>query len=303
MKNELVIGRRAFLRGTTLMLTAGMLGGVSAFTTLSEEKCVSVLKIGLVTDVHYADVAPLRTRFYRQSIAKLREGVERFDALQVDFIMQLGDLIDSDAPVQAAVSALQKIEAEFARFKGDCFYVFGNHDVLMLSKEEFLQHYGASTKDTFYSFDRGPFHFIVLDACFREDGQPYDRGNFEWTDTDIPTAQRDWLRNDLNNAKKMSIVFVHQRLDVKKRYDVKSASAVRQILEKSGRVLAVFQGHSHHNDYQEIGGIHYCTLRAVVEGSGEANNSYGLLNLFSDGSIQLTGFRKQTSYFWKGRHA
>jgi len=52
-----------------------------------------------------------------------------------------------------------------------------------------------------------------------------------------------------------------------------SAPEVRQILEDSGNVSAVFQGHSHQNDYRDINGIHYCTMRAVIEGSGAANNA------------------------------
>ena len=39
-------------------------------------------------------------------------------------------------------------------------------------------------------FDRGGFHFVVLDACFRSDGVPYGRKNFKWTDTKIPPAER-----------------------------------------------------------------------------------------------------------------
>ena len=33
----------------------------------------------------------------------------------------------------------------------------------------------------------------------------------------------------------------------------------------SGKVLAVLQGHNHHNDYRDIAGIHYCTLAAMVD--------------------------------------
>ena len=64
-------------------------------------------------------------------------------------------------------------------------------------------------------------------------------------------------------------------------------------------MLAVFQGHSHQNDHKEIGGIHYCTLVAMVEGAGADNNGYSVMNLSNDGSIQITGFRKQAEYTWK----
>ena len=68
---------------------------------------------------------------------------------------------------------------------------------------------------------------------------------------------------------------------------------MRAVLEKSRNVLAVFQGHAHRNDYQQIGGIHYTTLAALVEGSGAENNAYCILDLLADGSLRLTGFRRQ----------
>lgn len=287
-----VIRRRAFLQGGVLLLAAGMAGVARPLNVRAEATDKPALRIGLVTDVHYADQAPRINRFYRESVAKLRESIHQFNQFQADFMVELGDLIDAADSVAAEIGHLQTMEAELARFQGDRHYVLGNHCVTTLTKAEFRKHTGAN--EPFCSFDRGPFHFIILDACYRGDGESYGRQNFRWTDTDIPSAQRDWLRQDLRKANRPTVVFVHQRLDVENNYGVKSARLVRQILEKSGQVLAVFQGHSHKNDYQELGGIHYCTLRAMVEGSGEENSGYGLLSMFPDGSMHLTGFRQQT---------
>jgi alkaline phosphatase len=80
---------------------------------------------------------------------------------------------------------------------------------------------------------------------------------------------------------------------------VKNAPDVRKILEESGRVSAVFQGHSHQNDHREVGGIHYCVFRAMVEGSGAEQNGYSVANFFADGSIKIDGFRKQSQHEWK----
>jgi hypothetical protein len=73
---------------------------------------------------------------------------------------------------------------------------------------------------------------------------------------------------------------------------------VRKILESSGKVLAVFQGHYHQNDYREINRIHYCTLAAMIEGAGLDHNAYALMSLFRDGSIKLVGFGQQRSYLF-----
>ena len=138
----------------------------------------------------------------------------------------------------------------------------------------------------------------MLDSCFRSDGKSYGRKNFKWTDPNIPAAELDWLIQDLKATSKPTVVFAHQRLDVSNHYGVKNAAAVRLAFENSGKVLAVFQGHSHKNDHKQIGGIHYCTMVAMVEGQGVESNGYSLVKITPDGTIEISGFRKQASYDW-----
>lgn len=95
-----------------------------------------------------------------------------------------------------------------------------------------------------------------------------------------------------------TLVFVHQRLDEApiEGYRIYSRAAVRSILEKSGKVLAVFQGHSHKNELQTLEGIPYVTLAAMVEGSGEGNSGYSVLRVQSDGILALSGWRKHAKH-------
>jgi alkaline phosphatase len=169
--------------------------------------------------------------------------------------------------------------------------------VYTLNKREFLD--VVEQPKSYYSFDVDEFHFIVLDSCFRSDGMPYGRKNFEWTDPNIPAAELEWLKADLNSTTKKTVVFAHQRLDVSNHYGVKNADSVRKVFEESGRVLAVFQGHSHKNDHNEIGGIHYCTLVAMVEGSGADNNAFSMMEIAAGGTTRIEGFRKQADYQWE----
>ena len=192
---------------------------------------------------------------------------------------------------------LQQVSEVCATIPGPKHYVLGNHCVDMLTKDEFLG--GVGGKESFYSFDVGGFHFVILDSCFRSDGKPYGRKNSTWTDANIPAHELDWLQADLKATDKKVIVFAHQRLDEGGQHAVKNAANVRKSLESSGKVLAAFQGHSHKNDHQEISGIHYCTLVAMVEGAGPDNNGYSTMDVLADGTIRVTGFRKQATYNWK----
>ena len=91
------------------------------------------------------------------------------------------------------------------------------------------------------------------------------------------------------------VVFIHQLLDGEGPVYVKNAAEVRRILQESGKVLAVFQGHHHEGAYSRIDGIHYYTLKAVIEGHGQENNSYAIVELPRDRDLIVTGYRKATS--------
>jgi predicted phosphodiesterase len=286
------LGRRAFLKHGTLVMTAASLNSRNVFANNDLQR----LRIGLITDLHYADKAPAGTRHYRETLAKLEEAGNQFEQDKPAFVVELGDLIDAADSVDVELSYLKTINQEFSTICKERHYVLGNHCVDTLNKAEFLD--GIQQEKSFYSFDRGGFHFVVLDSCFRSDGQPYGRKNFQWNDPNIPIHELEWLEGDLKANDHPVIVFAHQRLDVSTSHGVKNNAQVRELLESSGRVLAVLQGHSHQNDLKEIGGIHYCTLVAMVEGSGEDNNGYSIMDLEPNGTIHLTGFRKQKSHKW-----
>lgn len=293
------LSRRAFIHDGSLLLAAAGLttAGLATSPLLANDpQAAAELRIGLVTDLHYADRPPAGSRFYRETPSKLAEAADAFRAARPNFIVELGDFIDAADTVAEETGYLRKIHQDFASICDARHHVLGNHCVYTLTKKEFLD--VVEQPQSYYSFDAGNFHFVVLDSCFRSDGQPYGRKNFEWTDPNIPGDQLEWLAADLQTAGKKTIVFAHQRLDVSNHYGVKNASAVRQIFERSGNVLAVFQGHSHRNDYREIAGIHYATLVAMVEGTGPENNAFSILEIFADGTLRVDGFKKQQDYAW-----
>jgi len=289
--------RRAFVRNGSLFL-AGTCATASNLSSLfaTEPDARGKVRVGLVTDMHYADKPAGGTRHYRESLGKLATAAQQMHRDEPDLMVELGDLIDSADSLTVEKEHLQQIHREFSSLPGKKHYVLGNHCVHTLNKEEFLG--GVGQKKSYYSFDYNGFHFIVLDSCFRNDGVPYGRKNFNWTDPNIPAAELEWLGADLQQAQGKTVVFAHQRLDVSNHYGVKNAVQIRKIFEDSGKVLAVLQGHSHVNHYQEIAGIHYCVLAAMVEGSGAENNAFSTMDLFEGGAIHITGFQKQQAYNW-----
>jgi|UniRef100_UPI003782ED54 predicted phosphodiesterase len=282
-----MLSRRALLQNSTLCL-AGFSGLQAA-----NSNAKPLIKVGLMTDLHYADKPPTKTRFYREVLAKLDEAVEVMNREKPALVVELGDFIDQADSVDREIEWLRTMESHFARLSMPRHYVLGNHCVGTLTKQEFA----ANTKASggFESFEAGGVTFVILDSCFRSDGTSYSRKNFDWKDANVPKDELSWLDSQLSKASGPVIVLAHQRLDADKAHAVQNAAEVRSLLEKSGKVLAVFQGHSHKNDYQQIAGIHYTTLVAMVEGSGVENNGYTMLDVFADGSLRLNGFRKQAN--------
>jgi alkaline phosphatase len=258
------------------------------------------LRFGVVTDVHYADRPPAGTRFYRLALTKLRACADLMNAEKVDFFIELGDFKDQDEkPSEARTLAfLRAIEGVFSRFRGPRYHVLGNHDMDSITKEQFqsaVVNTGISRARTWYSFDRGAFHFIVLDANFRKDMIPYSRGNFDWRDTNLSPAQLDWLAQDLRRTSRPSVVCVHQRLDEGAEPGIGNRQAARQVLKDSGKVILALHGHIHEGDFQSIDGIPYYTLAASVEGDDPEDNTCAIVQLRPGGGIIITGYRRARS--------
>jgi len=290
---EWIINRRDFLKSSATVGATVISTSTYAATTTSK------LRFGMVTDPHYADIDSRGSRYYRQSLAKVKECVD-FMEQQVDFLIELGDFKDEDSQPNEALtlSYLRSIENVFRSGVERTYHVLGNHDLDSISKSQFLSettNTGISPEATFYNFSLAGFQFIVLDANFRSDDEAYDHGNFDWTDANIPADQLGWLKQQLNANPFPAIVFVHQLLDGIGSHYINNASEVRGLLEASGKVQAVFHGHQHAGQYNRINGIHYYTLQAVVEGKGEENNAYAIVEIDADNNLSVIGYRKATS--------
>lgn len=292
--------RRVFLKNGTFILASTLApslpAAVSQPASMAGSPSKPAVTLGLMTDMHYADKPTAGSRHYRETPQKLEEAGRFLEQERPDFLVELGDFIDAASSVDTELRYLKSINKQFSQLCPNRHYVLGNHCVDTLKKREFLD--VVEQPKSYYSFDQGGLHFVVLDACFRSDGTPYERKNFQWTDANIPPQELEWLKADLEATSHPVVVFAHQRLDPSGNHGVRNNASVRVILEQSRRVVAVFQGHSHKNNLQTINGIHYCTAVAMVEGSGLENSGCSLLKIEADGTIALTGFRRQQSYSW-----
>ncbi len=290
--------RRDFLKGPGLVAAGLFVGWPIA--NAGDTEGGTGLRFGIVTDAHYADTDPRGSRYYRKSAPKMTECVARMNEAKVDFLIELGDFKDEGQPAseKGTLTYLESIEKVFREFRGPRYHVLGNHDMDSISKEQFLSaidNTGIGKEFNYYSFDSHGLHFVVLDANYKGDGSNYDHGNFDWTDANIPREELDWLRRDLETTSKPVIVFVHQQLDGEGSHYVNNAAEARRVLQERHKVLAVFQGHNHAGHYSRIDGIHYYTLKAMVEGREDEDNSYAVVEVDDSHNIVVNGYRRALS--------
>jgi len=96
-----------------------------------------IITIGVITDTHYSNIETAWSRYYRDSILKIREAIKAFNVMMPSFFIHLGDSVDNGKTPEIELGYLKAVEAEYEKFNGIRHYVIGNHDVASFSKEQF----------------------------------------------------------------------------------------------------------------------------------------------------------------------
>ena len=217
------------------------------------------MKIGIFTDSHYA-TDPAHAEGY----ARLKGALDAFAKADCRLAVFLGDLTDKERTHKDEVESLLKLRALFEQYAFPIFVMFGNHDILNFSKEEFYEILGEHHKPKNGAFDGRNLFF--LDTCCFKDGSDYQKGNGNWQEIYFPHL--DALRENLCANKNLpAFIFTHFPLDPDATpwRRVHNADIVMKILEESGSVHAVFQGHDHRRIESKIGGIRYATYLALLD--------------------------------------
>jgi 3',5'-cyclic-AMP phosphodiesterase len=230
------------------------------------------LRFALITDVHFGPSAFFEGKLRKLSHEAARltgEFVERMNAVErPDLVVNLGDVIQDESP--------ERDRENYARFlsimdglEAPLMHVAGNHDSVHLGDAELAalwRHEGP----LYYSRDHAGVHFAVLQT--RE---------AHGVAVHLSDTQLEWLKSDLELTRLPAIVLMHhpaseQRLEHNRWFEhaphicrVAERRALRRVLEASGIVVAVFNGHVHWNHLDVIGGIPYLTLQSLIENLDE----------------------------------
>ena len=273
--------------------------------TFSQE---SLLKIGLVADPQYADKPTQGLRHYKQSLLKLEEAIDTFNIQHVDFVQNLGDIIDEEwDSFDTILPIYNKLKPTIENY-----HLLGNHDFSVDSTHLSGLLEKLSMPDYYYSYSKQGWRFIVLDATdysyFSNPLHNHDidkvnayyentksESNKKLWNSAIGEKQQSWLKQELDSARLLNqkvILFSHLPIrSTGNAHNLWNNYEIVDIVENSSNVVAFINGHNHSGDYVLKNGIHYITLFGMVD---TEINSYGILEIHKD-SLVLRGYGNQTT--------
>lgn len=225
------------------------------------------MRIAFITDTHFGPRAYHEGKLRKlgeHAVALSRDFVRRMNDIEKpDWVVNLGDVIEDQSPADDAENYGQ-FTGILAGLDAPVLHVAGNHDQVNLSRDalaELWRHEGP----LHYARDLGPVRALVL------------RTDHTDTAVHLETAQIDWLGAELERSRLPCLVLIHHPLCEMDISDnvwfrnqpnicrVAERRRIRQLLQASGKVVAVFNGHVHWNYLSVIEGIGYVTLQSLIE--------------------------------------
>ncbi|MES1188981.1 MAG: metallophosphoesterase [Myxococcales bacterium] len=245
------------------------------------------MRFALISDVHLGPPASHQGKL-RKLTHLSEELVQAFvrrmrDDVNPDLVINLGDVIEDESAERDA-ERYGHFVAMLREVGRPVLHVAGNHDTINLLPAELCAMWGNSSEPT-YAQDHEGIHFAVL-RTIEHRGERIE----------LPEAQIRWLEQDLAQTKLPSVVLMHHpasemRLEGNRWFEkrphlcrVVERRALRDVIAKSGKVVAVFNGHVHWNHFDVIAGIPYITLQSLIENldddaPGRAAAAYAVCDL------------------------
>jgi len=280
---------------------------------LRNKQTEPVLKVGLIADPQYQDLPSIGERYYGESLRKLAEAIDTLNNNNVDFVQNLGDIINDEwRSYDSIIPDYDKIEPGIENY-----HLLGNHDFSVDSTKigDILKTLGMP--DYYYSYVRENWRFIVLDATdyayFSNYIHKYDiekidacyaktegkSNHYEWN-SGIGEKQKTWLKDELQSAESLNqkiIIFSHMPIKPQRVASLWNSAEIVNIIERSPNVVAFITGHHHDGGYAFSNGIHYITISGMVN---TEISSFAILKIYKD-SLLLKGYGNQVDFVFQFR--
>jgi len=268
------------------------------------------LHFGVIADTQYCNCenAPQYNRYFAETKARLEIAIDTFNAHDLSFVINLGDIIDKDW------ESFDDILPVFESATAEKYHVLGNHEFYLEDslKEKVTARLGMQQR--YYSFDKENWRFIVLNAmdlslqAHPKDSQKYERSDSLFQKTlsmSLPQAkvwnggigngQQRWLENQLKEAtsnNQQVIIFSHIPLWPVNMNTLWNNEEILSILESYNCVKAHLAGHYHEGNYEFKAGIHHLTLKGMLDTPDQ--NAFSIIEITGN-QIIIHGYGREQS--------
>jgi 3',5'-cyclic AMP phosphodiesterase CpdA len=247
------------------------------------------MRFALIGDIHVGPEAHWKgilRKMNKDVIRYVQESLEEIIKAGPSFVVQMGDLIEDSGHKEDKINYARGVDM-LKELDCPVHHILGNHDQYNLSQAEIKEMAGVD--NWYYSID-DKYHFVFLCSAF---------GNK--VAGKINQEQIEWLKKDLAATDKKTVVFVHHALDNQDLTGnpwfegnegdclIENRQEVRKVLEESGKVLAVIQGHLHWNRMNVHNSIPYFTVQSLVENASDMGvpaKAYSIVDLTEE-SIKI----------------
>jgi predicted phosphodiesterase len=271
----------------------------------------NTLRIALIADIHHG--VDQGTKLGSAALTLLQPFVDWVNAIGPDLVVELGDRIN-DLDKDADRQCTRDIASAFTAVQRPCIHILGNHDNNQLSREESED--VMQTTFASHSRDVQGYHLVFWNSAV----QPVE-GGFHLALEDLR-----WLEADLAATDFPTIIFSHLPLDngsmignfyfekaVPKGAHYAEGAAARDVLERSGKVIACLAGHTHWNARNTIDGVHYITIHSLTESFTThpyPTGAFGILVIDESLTVEVFGRDpalhrlpiKPLGYHWQNLH-
>jgi manganese-dependent ADP-ribose/CDP-alcohol diphosphatase len=261
-----------------------------------------LFRFGAVADCQYCN-ATSKVRKYSQSPDKLTACVEHYNKLDLAFVVHLGDFIDRD------FVSFDKVVPIYNRLKAPHYHVLGNHDFSVADDKKALVPAKLGLKQRYYDFAYHDWRFIVIDgndvslhAWPKDDPRTKAAANYHralnprpptWNGA-VGDEQLKWIESKLQAATKARervMLFCHFPVHPKNSHNLWNDNALTSLLSRYSCVAAYLNGHNHAGNYGQHEGIHYLTLKGMVD---TEQSSYSIIEVYPD-RLSVKGFGRESN--------
>lgn len=262
---------------------------------------------GIIADAQYADCNPAGERYYRLSLKKLNEALNSFRKDSVNFIINLGDIIDRD--YESYKPVLNEINSSGIR----TYHITGNHDYSV--DPRFLRRLPVFTdsRDGYFSIKQGNFRLLFLNGNEMSTYASPDKATISQADDyieklkkegeinaidwngGIGKTQFEWMTTQLDSAALASekVIFLcHFPISPENIHNLLNYKDILPLLSKYNNIVAWLSGHNHDGNYHDLNNIHCITFKGMVE--TKDSNSYAIVEVYND-RIIVRGFGREDS--------